>query len=172
MLRKKKKQDFFFLFFFFFFQSCYKGNSLHDCKLKNTQECTAQMLTSKPMYKESKCMWGCITWCRSCTAFKPCVCVYVPQDLKLAVKQALELLAPSSLRSSGTQNFTACSLYWEKKASNSGEVKNRMGCTRFLAMARGFLGAGGHAFNSGILCFFVAVLPPVVSSLKRLLPDC
>ncbi len=75
--KKRKKQDFFFLFFFFFFQSCYKGNSLHDCKLKNTQECTAQMLTSKPMYKESKCMWGCITWCRSCTAIKPCVCVCV-----------------------------------------------------------------------------------------------
>jgi hypothetical protein len=31
------------------------------------------------MYKESKCMWGCITWCRSCTAIKPYVhvCVYV-----------------------------------------------------------------------------------------------
>jgi hypothetical protein len=33
------------------------------------------MLTSKPMYKENKCMWGCITWCRSCTAIKLCVCV-------------------------------------------------------------------------------------------------
>ncbi len=27
---------FFILFFFFLFQSCYKGYSLHDCKLKNT----------------------------------------------------------------------------------------------------------------------------------------
>jgi hypothetical protein len=69
------------------------------------------MLTSKPMYKESKCMWGCITWCRSCIAIKPCVCVCMcSQDLKLAVKQALELLAPSSFRSSGTPNFTAWSL--------------------------------------------------------------
>ncbi len=44
----------FFLVLFFFFQSCYKGYSLHDYKLKNTQECTTQMLTSKPMYKENK----------------------------------------------------------------------------------------------------------------------
>ncbi len=175
LLRKKKKQDFFFLFFL---QSCYKGNSLHDCKLKNTQECTAQMLTSKPILMIKTHVQGKqvyvglhhlvqILYCNQTL----CVCT-CSQDLKLAVKQALELLAPSSLRSSAAQNFTACSLYWEKKASNSGEVKNRMGCTRFLAMARGFLGAGGHAFNSGILCFFVAVLPPVVSSLKRLLPDC
>jgi len=66
-----QKKEFFFLlrvfkifilfFFFFFFQSYYKGYSLHDCKLKNRQECIAQMLTSKPMYKESKCMWGCLT---------------------------------------------------------------------------------------------------------------
>jgi hypothetical protein len=66
----------FFIFsilFFFFFQSCYKGYSLHDYKLKNTQECITQMLTSKPMYKENKCMWGCITRCRSCTIIKPCV---------------------------------------------------------------------------------------------------
>ncbi len=75
------------------------------------------MLTSKPMYKESKCMWGCITWCRFYTTIKPCVCgVALPgvdfilqsnlvcvrvhacsQDLKLVVKQTLELLAPSSL---------------------------------------------------------------------------
>ncbi len=27
-------------FFFFFVQSYYKGNSLHDYKFKNTQECT------------------------------------------------------------------------------------------------------------------------------------
>jgi hypothetical protein len=33
------------------------------------------MLTSKPMYKESKCMWGFITWCRSCTVIKPCACM-------------------------------------------------------------------------------------------------
>jgi hypothetical protein len=92
---------FFILFFFFFYQSYYKGYSLHDYKFKNTQECTAQMLTSKPMYKESKCMWGCITWCRSCTTIKPCVCV-CSQDLKLAIKQVLELLVPSSLRSSET----------------------------------------------------------------------
>jgi len=26
---------------YLFFQSCYKDYSLHDCKLKNTQECTA-----------------------------------------------------------------------------------------------------------------------------------
>ncbi len=66
---------FFIFFFFFFFQSCYKGSSLHDYKFKNTQECIAQMLTSKPMYKESKCMWGCITQCRFYTTIKPCVCV-------------------------------------------------------------------------------------------------
>jgi hypothetical protein len=41
-----------------------------------------------------------------------CVCVCTcSQDLKLAAKQALELLAPSSLRSSRTQNFTTCSLF-------------------------------------------------------------
>jgi hypothetical protein len=92
-----------FFFFLFFFQRCYKGYSLHDYKLKNTHECTTQMLTSKPMYNESKCMWGCIIWCRSCTAIKPCVCVCAcSQDLKLAIKQALELFAPSSLRSSET----------------------------------------------------------------------
>jgi len=80
-----KKKDFFFLLrvfiiiiiIIFFFQSYYKGNSLHDYKLKNTQKCTPQMLTSKPMYKERKCMWGCITWCRSCIVIKPCVCVCV-----------------------------------------------------------------------------------------------
>ncbi len=103
---------FFFFFLFFFFQSCYMGYSLHDYKLKNTHECTAQMLTSKPVYRESKCMWGCITWCISCTVIKPCVCVHAcSQDLKLAVKQALELHAPSSLRSSEIQNFTTCSLF-------------------------------------------------------------
>jgi hypothetical protein len=39
------------------------------------QKHIAQMLTSKPMYKESKCMWGCITQCRSSIAIKPCVSV-------------------------------------------------------------------------------------------------
>jgi len=57
------------------------------------------MLTSKPMYKKNKCMWGCITWCKSCIAIKHCVCVCAcSQDLKLVVKQVLELLAPSSFR--------------------------------------------------------------------------
>ncbi len=102
----------FFILHFFFFQNCYKGYSLHDYKLKNTQECTAQMLTSKLMYKESKCMWGCITWCRSYITIKPCVCVCAcSQDLKLAIKQALELFVPSSLRNSETQNFITCSLF-------------------------------------------------------------
>ncbi len=100
----------FFILFFFFFQRCYKGYSLHDYKFKNTQECIAQMLTSKPMYKESKCIWGCITWCRSCIAIKPCVCV-CSQDLKVRVKQALELLTPSSFWNFGIQNFIACSLF-------------------------------------------------------------
>ncbi len=40
---------FFIIIIFFFFQRCQKGNSLHDCKLKNTHECTTQMLTSKPV---------------------------------------------------------------------------------------------------------------------------
>jgi len=79
----EEKREFFFFYFMFLllllllFQSCCKGYSLHDCKLKNTQECTTQMLTSKPMYKENKYMWGCITWCRSCIRIKPCVCVCV-----------------------------------------------------------------------------------------------
>jgi hypothetical protein len=61
-----------------------------------------QMLISKPMYKKSRCMWGCIPWCRSCTIIEPCVCVCTcSQDLKLVVKQALELLVPSSFRSFG-----------------------------------------------------------------------
>jgi hypothetical protein len=92
---------FFFFFSFFFFLSYYKGYSLHDCKLKNTQECTTQMLTSKPMYKENKCMWGCITWCKSETTIKPCVYA-CSQDLKFTIKQVLELLVPSSFRSFGT----------------------------------------------------------------------
>ncbi len=74
------------------------------------------MLTSKPMCKESKCKWGCITWCRSCIGIKPCVCVCVcvcasSQDLQLAVKQALELFVPSSLQSSRIQNFIVYSLF-------------------------------------------------------------
>ncbi len=57
-------------------------------------------------------MWGYITWCRSCTAIKPYVCVCAcSQDLKLVVKQALELFAPSSFQNSRTQKFTACSLF-------------------------------------------------------------
>jgi len=41
-----------------------------------------------------------------------CVCVRAcSQDLKLAVKQALELLTPSSFQSSETQNFIACNLF-------------------------------------------------------------
>jgi hypothetical protein len=115
MVCRRKKRNFFLLlhvFFFFFFQNCYMGYSLHDYKLKNTQKCTARMLTSKPMNKENKCMWGCITWCKSCTIIKPCVCVCAcSQDLKLVVKQALELLTPSSLWSSRIQNFIACSLF-------------------------------------------------------------
>jgi len=46
--------------------------------------------------------------------FYVCVCTCVctcSQNLKLVVKQALELLAPSSPWSSGTQNFIACSLF-------------------------------------------------------------
>ncbi len=39
-----------------------------------------------------------------------CVCV-CSQDLKLVVKQTLELLAPSSFRNSETQNFIAYSLF-------------------------------------------------------------
>jgi hypothetical protein len=41
-----------------------------------------------------------------------CVCVCMcSQDLKLAVKQALELLVPSSFLSSRIQNFTTNSLF-------------------------------------------------------------
>jgi hypothetical protein len=73
------------------------GYSLHDCKLKN------QMLTSKPMYEENKCMWvtspGVDLVLQSNLV---CVCVCAcSQDLKLVVKQALELLTPSSLQSFG-----------------------------------------------------------------------
>ncbi len=93
-----------------FFQNYYKGYSLHDYKFKKIQECTTQRLTSKPMYKERKCMWGCTTWCKYYTTIKPCVCA-CSQDLKLAVQQALELLVPSSLQSFRTKNFTACSLF-------------------------------------------------------------
>jgi len=116
MACRKEEIIFFFYFFFFllfFFQSCYKGYSLHDYKLKNTHECTAHMLTSKPMYKENKCIEVASlgvdlvlnqTLC-------VCVCVHAPQDLKLAIKQPLELLVPSSFRSFGIQNFIACSLF-------------------------------------------------------------
>jgi len=118
---QKRRKNFFFFYFMlfiiiiiliFFFQSYYTSYSLHDYKLKNTQECITQMLTSKPIYKESKCMWGCITRCRSCTIIQPCVCVCAcSQDLKLAIKQALELLALSSFQSLKIQNFTVCSLF-------------------------------------------------------------
>jgi hypothetical protein len=47
-----------------------------------------------------------------CKFKKPCVCVCAcSQDLKLVVKLFLEVLAPSSLRSSGIQNFTSCSFF-------------------------------------------------------------
>jgi hypothetical protein len=74
-------------FFFFFFKSYYKGYSLHDYKLKNTQECIAQMLTLKPMYKESKCMWGCITWCRfpKLRSSQVVVCFWCPFSLSYVV---------------------------------------------------------------------------------------
>jgi hypothetical protein len=84
MVCKRKERFFFFyfvflfiFFFFFFFQSYYKGYSLHDCKLKNTQKCIAEILTSKTMCKEIKCIWGYITSCRSCIVIKPFVCVCV-----------------------------------------------------------------------------------------------
>ncbi len=58
-------------------------------------------------------MWGCITWCRSCITIKPfvCVCMCMLPRPKVGNEQALELLAPSSLRSFETQNFTTCSLF-------------------------------------------------------------
>jgi hypothetical protein len=41
---------------------------------------------------------GLLTWWRSCSAIKPYVCVCTCfQDQNLVVKQALELLVPSSL---------------------------------------------------------------------------
>jgi hypothetical protein len=115
MACKKKKIIFFlllrgffkFIIIFFFFQNYYEGYSLHDYKLKNTQECIAQMLTSKPMYKESKCMWGCITGCRSCIVIKPCVCVCVCACMlprpKVGSKTsfgAIRSFLPSKLRNS------------------------------------------------------------------------
>jgi hypothetical protein len=87
------------LFLFFFFQSYYKGYSLHGCKLKNTQECTTHMLTLKPMYKESKCMWGCITWCS--TTIKSCVCMCVLPRPKTGSKISFGVarsFLPSKLR--------------------------------------------------------------------------
>jgi hypothetical protein len=115
----QERKEFFFLlcgffniiilFFFFFFQSCYKGYSLHDCKLKNTHECIiARMLTSKPVYKESKCMWGCITWCRSCTIIKPCVCVCVFPIPKAGSKTSFGVACsffPSKLRNLELHNL-------------------------------------------------------------------
>jgi hypothetical protein len=87
MACKREQRIYFFFYMVFFyiiiflllFQNFYKSYSLHDYKLKNTQECIAHMLTSKPMYKENKCMWGCITWCKSCTTITLCVCVRAPK---------------------------------------------------------------------------------------------
>ncbi len=93
-------------FFSFFFQNYYKG--LHECKFKNTQECIAKMLTSKPMYKENKCIWGCITWCRFCTVIKPCVCVCVLPRLKAGSKTsfgAFRSFLPPKFRNSELHNL-------------------------------------------------------------------
>jgi hypothetical protein len=107
---KRKERNFFFyfmfskkknFFFFFFFQSCYKGYSLHGCKLKNTWECTTHMLTLKPMYKESKCTWGCITWCS--TTSKPCVCMCMLPRPKAGSKTSFgvaRFFLPPKLRNS------------------------------------------------------------------------
>jgi ATP-dependent Zn protease len=82
------KEEFFFflplcvffliIFFFFFFQSYYKGYSFHDCKLKNTHKCTAQMLTSKPMYKQ---MYVGLHHLMQILYYNQtlCVCVHVPK---------------------------------------------------------------------------------------------
>jgi hypothetical protein len=66
---KEKKEIFFFYFMFFLKFSSSSSSSKATTKAthymtassKTHRECTTQMLTSKPMYKESKCMWGCIT---------------------------------------------------------------------------------------------------------------
>jgi hypothetical protein len=63
------------------------------------------MLTSKPMYKENKCMWGYITWCRSYIAIKPCVCVcvYVLPKPKAGSKTSFGVICsffPPKLRNS------------------------------------------------------------------------
>ncbi len=100
-------------FFFFFFLSCYKGQSLRDYNLKNTQECIAQMLTSKTHVQKKQMYVGLhhlvlILYYNQtlCACMRAC-----SQDLKLAVKQALELFTPSSFQSFGIQNFRACSLF-------------------------------------------------------------
>jgi hypothetical protein len=76
---KKTKKFFYFMNFFYsllFLLELLQGLLTTWLQAQNTLECIAQMLTSKPMYKESKCMWGCITWCKFCIAIKPCVCVF------------------------------------------------------------------------------------------------
>jgi hypothetical protein len=115
MACRRKKRIFFsiscfiiIILFFFFFQSCYKGYSLHDYKLKNTKECTAHMLISKPMYKENKCIWGYITWCRSCITIKPCVCVCMFPRPKASSKtsfRAVHSLLPLNLWNSKLHNL-------------------------------------------------------------------
>jgi hypothetical protein len=84
---QKRRDKFFFFYFVFFlkllFFSCSSSKAtiraIHYmiASSKTHKECTTQMLTLKPIYKEIKCMWGWITWCRSSTAIKPCVCVCV-----------------------------------------------------------------------------------------------
>jgi hypothetical protein len=83
MACRRKERNFFLLFRVFFFSSSSSSSRVatkvthYMTASSKTQECIAQMLTSKPMYKESKCMWGYITWCKSCIVIKPCVCVCV-----------------------------------------------------------------------------------------------
>jgi hypothetical protein len=69
------------------------------------------------MYKENKCMWGCITWCKSYTIIKPCVCmcVYVFPRPKVSNKTsfgATRTFLPLKLWNSELHKLN---LYWEKK---------------------------------------------------------
>jgi hypothetical protein len=79
--RRKERNFFLLLRVFFSFSSSFSFSKAttkvthYMTTSSKTQECIAQMLTSKPMYKENKCMWGYITWCKSCIVIKPCVCV-------------------------------------------------------------------------------------------------
>jgi hypothetical protein len=72
------------------------------------------MLTLKPMYTASKYVglhhMVQILYYNQTLCVRACVCT-CSQDLKLVVKQASELLMPSSLQSFKTQNFTTCSLF-------------------------------------------------------------